>query len=84
MTKDNFKILVVDDSSLIRGIIRSELTAGGYLIEEAVHGFEALAKASQTPPLDLITLDVEMPKLDGFATCKKFREKHYARFFHTP
>ncbi len=77
---DNLKILVVDDSSLIRGIIRNELEAGGYTVEEAIHGFEALAKASSFSP-DLITLDVEMPKLDGFGTCRKIREKHYARFF---
>ena len=81
MIINDLKILVVDDSSLIRGIIRNELEAGGYLVEEAVHGFEALARASEIPPPDLITLDVEMPKLDGFDTCKKLREKHYARFF---
>ncbi len=81
MTNNDLKILVVDDSSLIRDIIRRELTAGGYQVEEAVHGFEALAKASEGVPPDLITLDVEMPKLDGFATCKKLREPHYARFF---
>ena len=79
MTNDNLRILVVDDSSLIRGIIRRELEAGGYKIEEAVHGFEALAKAATFFP-DLITLDVEMPKLNGFDTCRKFRELHYARF----
>ncbi|MCP4108529.1 MAG: response regulator, partial [Desulfobacteraceae bacterium] len=81
MTGNNFKILVVDDSSLIRKLIRSELETGGYLIEEAAHGFEALAKASEFPPPDLITLDVEMPKLGGFETCRKLREKHYSRFF---
>lgn len=81
MADRNIKILVVDDSSLIRGIIRKELEGGGYQVDEAVHGFEALAKASQNPPPDLITLDVEMPKLDGFATCQKLREAHYAHFF---
>ncbi|MEE4356010.1 MAG: response regulator [Desulfococcaceae bacterium] len=84
MTDSDLKILIVDDSSLIRGIIRKELEAGGYLAEEAVHGFEALAKASEFRPA-LITLDVEMPKLNGFDTCRKLREKHYARFFtHCP
>jgi PleD family two-component response regulator/class 3 adenylate cyclase len=79
MTDTTLKILVVDDSSLIRGIIRNELEAGGYMVEEAVHGFEALARASDFLP-DLITLDVEMPKLNGFETCRKLREDHYARF----
>ncbi|MDM8544318.1 response regulator [Desulfococcaceae bacterium HSG9] len=81
MTGNNLTILVVDDSSLIRKIIRKELEAGGYIVDEAAHGFEALARASENPPPDLITLDVEMPKLNGFVTCKKLREKHYARFF---
>ncbi|MCP4112661.1 MAG: hypothetical protein GY749_45235 [Desulfobacteraceae bacterium] len=43
----NLKILVVDDSSVIRRIIRTELEAGGYLVEEAVHGLDALAKISE-------------------------------------
>lgn len=80
MAAGDLKILVVDDSSLVREIIRKELESGGYVVEEAAHGFEALVKASDFSP-DLITLDVEMPKLNGFDTCAKFREAHYARFF---
>ncbi|MDM8524224.1 response regulator [Desulfococcaceae bacterium HSG8] len=81
MANNDLKILVVDDSSLIRGIIRNELEAGGYQVIEAAHGFKALIKASESPQPDLITLDVEMPKLDGFETCRRLREDHYARFF---
>ncbi len=80
MTRNDFHILVVDDSSLIRGIIREELESGGYRVTEAVHGFDALARAADAAP-DLITLDVEMPKLNGFATCAKLRDPHYSRFF---
>ncbi len=74
------RILIVDDNALIRGIIRDELEAGGYRVREAAHGFEALAKAADLAP-DLITLDVEMPKLNGFDTCARLREPPYARFF---
>lgn len=74
-------ILVVDDSATARKMIRQELTDGGYVVIEAEDGFSALAKAVASPRPDLITLDVEMPKLDGFATCRKLREERYARFF---
>lgn len=80
MSGKDFGVLVVDDSSMIRNIIRRELESGGYRVAEAVHGFDALAKAAGFQP-DLITLDVEMPKLNGFETCRKLRESHYARFF---
>lgn len=75
------KILVVDDNPVIRGLIRKELEQAGYEVDEAENGFQALAKATESTPPDLITLDIDMPGLDGFETFKKFREKHYSRFF---
>jgi len=75
------KILVVDDSPMIREIIKSELEEGGYNVVEAVNGIEALIQITKSSPPDLITLDIEMPKLNGFDTCQKAREKHYAHFF---
>lgn len=75
------KILVVDDSIMVRKLIKDELEQGGYEVVEAVNGIEALIKATVSKPPDLITLDIEMPKLNGFDTYKKFHEKHYARFF---
>ncbi len=81
MTANPKKILVVDDSSMIREIIKSELEEGGYDVIEAVNGIEALIQITKSSPPDLITLDIEMPKLNGFDTCQKTREKHYAHFF---
>jgi len=75
------KILVVDDSATIRSLIKKELEDAGFLVEEAENGLQALAKAADNEPPDLITLDVDMPGLDGFSTYQKFREKHYTRFF---
>ncbi len=75
------KILVVDDSAMIRRLIRNELEKGGYDVIEARHGFEAIAQAAEPPPPDLITLDVEMPKLSGFETCRKIREDPYSKLF---
>ena len=79
------KILVVDDSKVIRQIIRKELEPGGYEVSEAKNGLEALTRLAGSSPPDLVTLDIEMPKLNGFDTCRKFRTDRYTRFFtHCP
>lgn len=75
------KILVVDDSRVIRQIIRKELEPGGYEVSEAKNGLEALARLAGSSPPDLVTLDIEMPKLNGFNTCRKLRTNRYTRFF---
>jgi len=75
------KVLVVDDSSLVRKMVRDELVADGYEVIEAADGLEALVKAISGRPPDLITMDVEMPKLDGFSSCQRLREPHYSQYF---
>jgi CheY-like chemotaxis protein/two-component sensor histidine kinase len=79
--KNAFKILVVDDSAVIRKLISDELTEAGFRVEEAVDGLDALVKASAGRPPDLITLDVEMPRMNGFLTCEKLREPRYSKRF---
>ncbi len=79
------KVLVVDDSRMIRQTIRKELEDGGYEVIEAKNGLEGLARLATPSPLDLVTLDIEMPKLNGFDTCRKLRGERYSRFFsHCP
>lgn len=79
------KILVVDDSRMIRQTIRKELEDGGYEVVEAKNGLEGLARLATPSPPDLVTLDIEMPKLNGFDTCRKLRGERYSRFFsHCP
>ncbi len=75
------KILVVDDSATLRKIIRDELTEGDFEIIEAEDGEKALQYMENHDAPDLITLDMDMPVLDGFSTCKKLQEKKYAQFF---
>ena len=79
------KILVVDDSRMIRRTIRKELEGGGYEVIEAQNGLEGLTKLAVPSPPGLVTLDIEMPKLNGFDTCRKLRGERYTRFFsHCP
>ncbi len=81
MTGMQKKILVVDDSHTIRMLLREELEEGGYEVIEARNGLEAIINAASESPPDIVTLDIEMPKLDGFATCQRLRDKNYTRFF---
>ena len=65
-------ILVVDDNETNRDILVTRLEKNGYRTLQAADGEEALASAAQHQP-DLILLDVEMPKLDGFEVCRRLR-----------
>ncbi|MGF9696893.1 MULTISPECIES: response regulator transcription factor [Paenibacillus] len=66
-------VLVVDDESEIRDIIHVYLRNEGYQVIEAADGEEAL-KAIQTSSIQLVILDIMMPKMDGIKTCLKIRE----------
>ncbi|MBU1054919.1 MAG: response regulator [Proteobacteria bacterium] len=80
MPENQKKILVVDDSPITRKILKRELSEGGYILEEACDGKTALAIFSEYMP-DLITLDIEMPTLDGFETFKKLQNKQNSGIF---
>ena len=67
------KILVVDDEVYIVHILDFSLSMEGYEVVTAMDGEEALAKVGVEKP-DLIVLDVMMPKLDGYETCKRLKE----------
>lgn len=67
------KILVVDDEEKIRAIIRKYGEFEGYQIVEAKDGMEAV-KLCREQDFDVIILDVMMPELDGFSTCKEIKK----------
>jgi len=66
------KILVVDDEVYIVHILDFSLGVEGYDVMTALDGEQALAKVAQEKP-DLIVLDIMMPKLDGYETCKALK-----------
>lgn len=72
--EDKKTILVVDDEKDIREIIEIYLMNEGYNIVLACDGIEALEKLKKEK-IDLIILDIMMPKLDGIRTCLKIREE---------
>lgn len=68
------KILVVDDDRDLRDILAFAFRKAGYLVVEASDGEEALAVFDAEGP-DLVVLDVNMPKLDGFEVCRRLRAR---------
>src|SRR5262245_9686880 len=66
-------ILVVDDEPTILELVRYTLEDERITVIEAADGMEALERARTTRP-DLIFLDVQMPRLDGFEVCRRLRE----------
>jgi CheY-like chemotaxis protein/HPt (histidine-containing phosphotransfer) domain-containing protein len=84
MMENRLKILVVDDTRTMRMIIRKELEPAGYEVVEAANGVEALKLIETSTPPDLVTLDIEMPFLNGFETCKKLYSDNYSKYFPHP
>jgi CheY-like chemotaxis protein len=66
------RVLVVDDEAIIRQLIVINLELEGFEVYTAADGVEAIAKARAVRP-DVITLDVMMPNLDGWATAQQLR-----------
>ena len=69
----NEKILVVDDDANICELLRLYLTKEGYQVTTAGDGEEGLEKFNQIKP-DMVLLDVMMPRMDGFETCRRIRQ----------
>ncbi|PIE03173.1 MAG: hypothetical protein CSA81_03310 [Acidobacteria bacterium] len=79
--KGNKTILVVDDSQSMRTLISKELTAAGFQTVEASNGIEALKKLISEQRVDLMTLDLEMPDMNGFDVMKQLRKPEYESLF---
>ncbi len=73
MTTKKTRILIADDEPKIRMFLRANLNARGYEVHLAQDGLEAVEIAGQVLP-DLIILDVNMPRMNGFDACRRIRE----------
>ena len=71
---ENIKILVVDDESRMRKLVRDFLTREGYTVLEAGDGMEAMDVFYEDKDIALIILDIMMPKMDGWQVCREIRE----------
>ncbi|CAO3434202.1 chemotaxis-specific protein-glutamate methyltransferase CheB [Azospirillum argentinense] len=69
------KVLVVDDSALMRRRIGDILSSAGFVVETAADGAEALERLPGFDP-DVVTLDVTMPGMDGLACLKRIMIEH--------
>ncbi len=70
-----FTILIVDDEPVNRQVLKNHLTSPEYLLLEAADGPEALILANERA-VDLILLDIMMPRMSGYEVCRQLRE-HY-------
>ena len=71
---DTLKILVVDDESRMRKLVKDFLTKKNFKVLEAGNGEEAMDIFYEEKDISLIILDVMMPKMDGWEVCREIRK----------
>ena len=71
---EKIKILVVDDESRMRKLVKDFLSREGYTVLEAADGVEAMDIFYEDKDIALIILDVMMPRMDGWQVCREIRE----------
>ncbi len=76
--KSSAKVMVIDDSNTIRMTAETILKKEGYEVFTATNGFEAMSVITDTRP-DIIFVDIMMPRLDGYQTCKLIKNNSYFR-----
>ena len=78
---DEAEVLLADDDEVGRYVVATMLRRAGFSVTEAIDGLEALEMAIRRPP-DLAVLDVKMPMMDGFETCRRMKSHDVTR--HVP
>lgn len=71
---DRIKILVVDDESRMRKLLKDFLEREGYRVIEAADGLEAMERFYEDKEIALLILDVMMPNMDGWQVCREVRQ----------
>jgi two-component system response regulator ResD len=74
MFMERLKIMVVDDESRMRKLVKDFLGKKGYDVIEAENGEVAVDKFFEQNDISLIILDVMMPKMDGWQVCREIRQ----------
>ena len=74
MAEQKRRVLVVDDASLVRLYYRTVLEDGGFEVDEALNGIEALEKLTVSP-VDLLIIDINMPQMDGLTFLASLRRR---------
>ena len=69
---DSSTILLVDDEASVRKVLTFPLERDGYTVVQAADGEEALERFGGQP-VDLVVLDIMLPKLDGLEVCRRLR-----------
>lgn len=73
--KDNISILVVDDEEMMRNLLEKILAKGGYRIDTAIDGEDALEKL-RTTTYDMMISDIQMPRLNGFELLQRVKKEY--------
>ncbi|MCR5331492.1 MAG: response regulator transcription factor [Lachnospiraceae bacterium] len=72
---DLLKVLIADDESRMRKLVKDFLTRNNYVVIEAEDGEKALDMFFSDKDISLVILDVMMPKLDGWQVCREIRQE---------
>jgi len=73
--KEKFTILIADRNAHVRGYLKREMMAEGYLIRLAENGREVLKWAYHPEPIDLVIFDPDMPDIDGASLFSKLQDR---------
>lgn len=74
LTHDRRRVLVVDDSAVIQQLVRARLSVDGFDVAAVASGQEALQCVHTFRP-DVILLDIDMPDMDGYDTCRELKSR---------
>lgn len=75
---DAYHILIVDDEPVNRKVLANYLSLKHYIVHEVRSGMEAITFVKSAPRIDLMLLDIMMPKMSGYETCKIIRQQYSA------
>jgi diguanylate cyclase (GGDEF)-like protein len=76
LNNENYKILIVDDNPINRQVVANQLLLHRYQIVMASDGASALQAIKDQGPIDLVLLDIMMPKMSGYEVCAQLRKSH--------